>query len=213
MRKWYGYWYVLATHTSSVNTHLLTPLDTASVMSLESSVFLGLSTSYTLLQVTQTDVTPACEPDGELLWLHGSFLLSHSHLEARSAASNGTGDGFPLSLSFDAKTAEGSGKRTGCESPATSLHWETGDNSHSLNLRYTTALFSWSPASSFLTKLVSHTFSFPKGEVSWLMSLNLTTEHCFHQLSSASVCCCLPECILTSTQNKPFYSHFSSLTT
>jgi len=64
-------------------------LDTSSVTFLESPGVSGLSTSYTLLQVTSPGLI---RPHLVSRWLatyafHGSPLLSHSHLEALSAAS------------------------------------------------------------------------------------------------------------------------------
>ena len=74
---------------STVYKHLLMPnLDTSwTVMFLESLDVSGLSTSYALLQVTQPGLI---RPQLVSRWLasyHDSPLLSHSHLEALSAAS------------------------------------------------------------------------------------------------------------------------------
>lgn len=65
------------------------PLETSSVMFLESSGVSGLSASYILLQATQLRLIRSQLVSS---WLtsyfapHGSPLLSHSHLEAFSAA-------------------------------------------------------------------------------------------------------------------------------
>ena len=76
-----------ANNKPTVYIHLLMPkLDTSSVMFLESLDVLGLSTSYALLQVTQPGLI---RPQLVSRWLasyHDSPLLSHSHLEALSAA-------------------------------------------------------------------------------------------------------------------------------
>lgn len=59
--------------------------DTSSVMFLSSLRVSGLSTSYTLTQATQPELTElACVPVAQA---HSSLLLSQSHLEAFSAAS------------------------------------------------------------------------------------------------------------------------------